>query len=100
MRKGRGVLKYIIFLLCVLIVAASCSDVAFAKEMAENQETEYYASLDDSADLYSVSEETALLNRMQEITQYCNVALVTISENDKVTTRDYAEKKCYNMFGG
>ena len=100
MRKGRGILKYIVFLLCMLIVVVFYSDVAFAKETEEKREPEYLSRLEDSADLYSVSEETALLSRMQEITQYCNVALVTISENDKVTTRDYAEKKCYNMFGG
>ena len=66
----------------------------------QDESNDFDSIVEDSADLYSVSEETALLSRMQEITQYCNVALVTISENDKVTTRDYAEKKCYNMFGG
>ena len=99
MHKSRSIFKYIIFLLCTLIVVTSYSSIAFAKEAEEKREQEYLARIEDSADLYSVSEEKALMNRMQEITQYCNVGLVAINQNDKATTREYAKQKCYDMFG-
>ena len=64
----------------------------------ENDETGYQALIVDEAELLSSSEEADLLEEMEGITEYTNIAFVSVDENSYSTER-LAEKLNKEYFG-
>ena len=72
---------------------------AFASEVFSNKETKYSIYLDDWADLLTPDEEEALLEVMEPITAYGNVAFVSIADNPEYSSKRYAQKYYQEHFG-
>ena len=64
-----------------------------------NKDTGYHIYIDDKADLLTDDEEDALLENMEAITTYGNVAFVSILQNPYYDTDDYAENYYKTYFG-
>lgn len=58
----------------------------------ENQDTNYEVIIDDQADLLTDAEEADLLEDMKPITEYGNVAFVSISDNPYHSTETFARE--------
>ena len=56
-----------------------------------NKDTGYHIYIDDRADLLTTDEEDALLENMEAIMTYGNVAFVSILQNSYYDTKDYAQ---------
>lgn len=90
MRKTVSLFLCMLFSLTLLFTTA---DTAWANE------TRYDILLDDQADLLTDAEETKLKKDMEAITEYGNVAFVSISVNPEYSTKRYAEKYFEEHFG-
>lgn len=64
-----------------------------------NSTTGYQIYVDDWADLLSEEEEALLLENMKKISEYGNVAFVSIDRNPAYSTDSYAEDYYYDHFG-
>ena len=64
----------------------------------ENDDTDYEVYIDDWADLLSDREESKLLKTMKDISEYGNVAFVSIDENPEYSTSYYVEEYYYDHF--
>ena len=94
--------KKIIILFTLLLSFFFVPQVMLASDssvVAYNEETNYYVYLDDWADLLSDEEENQLLQVMQPITSYGNVAFVSISDNPEYSTERYAKNYYEERFG-
>ena len=91
-----GLTKFVVLAMaCVaLLVPSSIYASAF-----ENDETGYEALIVDEADLLSSSEEANLLEEMEAITEYSNIAFVSVVDNSYSTER-LAEQLNKEYFGG
>lgn len=65
----------------------------------ENPDTYYEVIICDEADLLTDEEEETLLEDMKPITEYGNVAFVSISENPYHSTKSYAREFYESYFG-
>ncbi len=63
-----------------------------------NTDTGYKIYIDDWADLLTPEEETQLLETMRQISEYGNVAFVSINSNPTYSTDSYAEDYYYDHF--
>ena len=70
-----------------------------ATYVSHNEETGYYIYIDDWADLLTDAEESELLETMEPITAYGNVAFVSISMNPTYSTERYAKDYYQEHFG-
>lgn len=59
----------------------------------------YEVAIDDEADLLTEGEETELLQAMQSITEYGNVAFVSVNEDVSVITSKFADNYYANLWG-
>lgn len=64
-----------------------------------NNTTGYQIYVDDWADLLSEEEESLLLENMKKISEYGNVAFVSIDSNPAYSTDSYAQDYYYDHFG-
>lgn len=74
-------------------------DITFGPSMSSNPETGYYIRIDDAANLLSISEETELQKYMEPISDYGNVAFVSIDNNPEYSTERYAKGYYKEHFG-
>ena len=100
------ILPVILFALCCTFMTGgttvqasdlSASDDLYAYEYT-NESTHYKALLEDDADLLSETEETALFEAMQPITEYGNVAFKSVDQNS--TDTDSIAQIYYNKHFG
>lgn len=88
-----------------IVIAAALvflSPMAVLADTYQNKESGYEARIEDEADLLSPSEETELLEEMKAITEYTNVAFVSVEEND-YSTEHYAmllNERCFGDANG
>ena len=99
-QQGKGKIGYKLFgfaimFVCVLMV---WSWQVSAQTVYTNQETGYVVIIEDDAQLLSDSEELAVKEVMQQITEYGSAALKTISEND-IPAESFVENYYYDQFG-
>lgn len=93
--------KYIscVFFFFALITFCNTT-VAYAQPLvSRNQETGYTYVLDDQADFFSDANESSLEQLMEEITAYCNVAVVTTTSHSSYSTEDFAADYYDDVFG-
>lgn len=64
-----------------------------------NEATGYQIYIDDWADLLTQEDEALLLDIMEKISEYGNVAFVSITQNPSHSTDTYAENYYYDHFG-
>lgn len=88
-------LSTIILTLLLLILPGQ----AVYASVYENQETDYEVIIEDQADLLTDAEEADLLEDMKPITEYGNVAFVSISENSYYSTETFAREFYRSYFG-
>lgn len=95
----------LIFFICALVFCVCAPESVLAAEnytsitpITQNEDTGYEVYLDDWADLLSDTEEQQLLQTMEPISQYGNVAFVSILENPVYNTANYAEQYYYDHF--
>ena len=107
--------KTIIFLLCIILSLTLLSEPctkAYAMTYddgihqdkiipyhTQNEETGYYIYIDDWAELLTASEEKELIEVMEPISTYGNVAFVSIFSNPEYSTERYAENYYIENFG-
>lgn len=94
--------------LCLVTILLICAASPIAYEAAEhypdfaadreNTNTGYQIYLDDWGDLLNASQEESLLEYMEPISQYGNVAFVSISENPYSNTAVFADQYFYDHF--
>lgn len=75
------------------------AEAATTTPLYTNQETGYEVVIEDNADLLSDSEEKQLLDRMKPVTEYGNIAFVTIDYNIYSSTKNYAQHYTDEHFG-
>lgn len=63
-----------------------------------NEATQYQVVLEDEADLLSVTEEKAIFELMQSLTEYGHVAFKSVDSNPS-STESFAESFYHNVFG-
>lgn len=97
MRKKSA--KYLFMILFFLVTALDSPSTTWASYNSSNEETGYYIYLDDWADLLNDEEEQDLLEIMQPITTYGNVAFVSIATNPEGDTKAYAQSYYQERFG-
>lgn len=88
--------------LCLIFLLTCSAGVVFAGVDYQNQTTGYRFVIEDEAELFSNNTEDEmqdLMRLMNEITDSCNVALVTIDDNPYVSTESYARYKNEELFG-
>ncbi|MGN0375191.1 MAG: hypothetical protein ACI4EN_06780, partial [Butyrivibrio sp.] len=92
MRK-LGLLCLTVILMCSIAV-----NTCLAGSEYSNPSTGYEVIIDDGADLLTSSEEAKLLEDMKPITQYGNVAFISVDINYS-DTDDYARDRYRDLFG-
>ena len=105
MRKR--ILSFIMSMLVALTLLFGLPNVTWADSswyptnspVSTNSETRYEIYLDDWADLLTDSEESQLLELMEPISAYGNVAFVSIDSNPTYSTERYAEHYYEDHFG-
>ena len=76
------------------------SDKDWAKALTgTNKDTGYEYILNDSADFIDASSEKKLVSKLKNITNYCNVAIVTTTYHTYGSTETFAVKTLENYFG-
>lgn len=92
--------KNIICCLFALVIFFSASITVYAEQSVQtNSDTGYALILDDQADFLNDTQESALKELMSEITNYCNVAIVTTTEHGYYQTEDFAADYYDDVFG-
>lgn len=81
-------------LLCLTLFMTNVS-ICYA---AENPDGSYRVVMDDGADLLTESQEEELTEIMQKITDYGNVAFLSVTENS-LSAEDYARSSYKTLFG-
>ena len=74
-------------------------EIELTHHVTSNPETGYSIYLDDWADLLTLEEEDALVETMEPITAYGNVAFVSIADNPEYSSQRYAQKYYQEHFG-
>lgn len=87
----------------ILVYSLSLPIVAMASDddydqYKKNNDTKYEAIIDDQADLLTSGQERTVLDAMMPITDYCDVAFVSIDHNSS-STRNFAEQYLHRVFG-
>ncbi len=77
------------------------ADTVNAEDIYTNPSTGYRAVIDDKAEIISEDDEffDQMTEKMQEITNYGNVSLATVSSGSFESTRDYARSILREEFG-
>lgn len=94
------VTKMAAFVLVLAVLLSSglfAATEVFAAQSDTNEESGYRYVLDDDAGFIEDNKE--ILNRMKEITQYCNVAVVTTTSHSYRSTESYAVATFESYFG-
>lgn len=89
----------LVLLLAFLCAALTLGTAAAAVDPAPDACGGYEVIIEDDADLLSADEETNLSRKMREITRYGNVAFKSIDENNRSSTRAYADAYYHERFG-
>lgn len=88
-----------VFVIFTLVMLCHTT-VAYAQPLtSRNSETGYTYVLDDQADFFSDANEASLEQLMEEITAYCNVAVVTTTSHSSYSTEDFAADYYDKVFG-
>lgn len=89
-----GIKTLLFALIFTIIFAVPCkADEYF------NDYTGYYIVIEDWADLLDEDEEELLFEKMEEISEYGNVALITVNNNPYYDTEDYCNEIYDDYFG-
>ncbi len=88
-----------LFLACILLSATTLSAQA-ADFSGANESTGYRWMIRDDAEFFDGEDMTELESLLQEITQYCNVGLLTTTDHAYSSTTALAEGTLSSMFGG
>ena len=91
----QGRKRFLISLLCLVVLLAVLPFSAFADETGESV---YRVVIDDEADLLTAAEEETLRAVMEKVLPYGNAAFVSVSENPTTPER-LAESKFLEFFG-
>ena len=94
-----GLLKSATALLLALFLIFPQTVVVDAITTDHNSDSGYDLILDDDADFLTDDEEDSLVEIMTEITDYCNVALVTTTSHSFYSTEDFAADYFDSTFG-
>lgn len=86
-------------MLALLFVVLCSSTSAFAYADGTNKESGYRLIIDDQAGYFTENEMTSLRKLMNEIAEYCNVALLTTTDHSFYRTADFAEDYFDTAFG-
>ena len=84
-------------MLMLTVLQSCCTTYAYAG--SHNTKTGYDLIIDDSAGYFSEGEIASLKELMGQITQYCNVALLTTTSHSYSSTFNYAEAYFDDAFG-
>ena len=84
-------------MLMLTVLQSCCTTYAYAG--SHNTKTGYDLIIDDSAGYFSEGEMASLKELMGQITQYCNVALLTTTSHSYSSTFNYAEAYFDDAFG-
>ena len=84
--------KMVLLPILFFIISNMACIKAFAQTMYENPDNGYVVVIEDDADLFTPEEEKELAKVMEDVTQYGNVAVKTITYNE------YSAKKYGNRF--
>ncbi len=87
-----------VVMLSVMIVLLSPMNEVFAEVAYENANG-YEVVIDDKADLLSANEESKILQTMQPITEYGNVAFTSVDEESNVVIDTYADGYYKSLWG-
>lgn len=102
MRKNTWIKRTLTLVCAVLLECAFFGVTAFCEGkygLMENDETGYMAVIDDNVGLFANEEVDALLEEAMEFTDYGNIAVITIEENDFYDTADYGTAYIDEIFG-
>lgn len=91
-------LKSSLLIFTLVITCILNAGICFAGEEYYNPETGYEVYIYDEADLLSNNEEEDLVEIMTPITEYGNVAFISVDENP-YSTQKFAEDAYYQLFG-
>lgn len=86
----------------ILTVGVSLTSFAYESEEVwgtQNEETGYYAYIDDAADLLNYDEEEKLVALMEPCTAHGHIGLVTIDRNPYYDTEEFANDYIISNFG-
>lgn len=79
------------FAFCAALSLVSVKETILADTTYQNHDTGYTAIVEDSAELLTDAEESDLCDKLKEVTEYCNVAFVSINYNSYYNTQRFAE---------
>ena len=99
MRKYNLKLRFFAVILTTLSFLLGTTLVSAEPVPVTHKESGYSYVLDDQADFLDDTQEQSLENLMSEITQYCNVALVTTTSHSNYSTEDFAADYYDDVFG-
>lgn len=90
---------FFIIVFSIIIMGGSVISVQAEVTTVKNEDTGYRLILDDEADFLDDAQESALKEKMSEITEYCNVALVTTTWHTESSTKNFAANYFDDAFG-
>ena len=93
--------KWLFLFLCTFVFSILLlpAKIAASPVRVNNEDTPYAYVLDDQADFFTDANEKELKSLMSNITDYCNVALVTTTSHNSYSTEDFAADYYDEAFG-
>lgn len=88
---NKDIIKHFSLAIIIILLSFVCPVTTYADTVFTNPATGYSVTIQDEADLLSQEYESALAQEMQPITDYGNVAFVTILSNSYGSTASYAQ---------
>jgi uncharacterized protein len=85
---------------CAVLLLGTGGETVSADTSWTNRGTGYEAIIEDQADLFTEDEEDDLAELLEDVTDYCNAAVVTIDYNPYSSTQRFAENYSDDIFGG
>lgn len=92
------VLKKLIPLCLLLCLIFSCTVPAFAYEQGSNPSSSFSYLIDDQAGYFTSQDMDSLTELMREVSEYCNVALVTTTDHRFSSTESFARNYLESAF--
>ena len=97
MRNCKNAISAFVIILLLVVLLIPVTDT-YAQVVYENANG-YEVAIDDDADLLTDDEETALLQVMQPITEYGNVAFKSVKDDTAYSTSSYADHYYQGLWG-
>lgn len=88
---NKDIIKHFSLAIIIILLSFVCPVTTYGDTVFTNPTTGYSVTIQDEADLLSQEYESALAQEMQPITEYGNVAFVTILSNSYGSTASYAQ---------